>query len=337
MNQISMKDYCKILIKTVIPLIVFTSLLFPREKNTNWKVIINKINEYSGNNEEYKLSIDVFNGKGEKVYSISKYIPYDMPFPATSVFKAGELMVVYSYNGTIEFYNSSGELVNKIVTNLNDNFENERVIKFETVNDQSALLISEPKLSETKLMVVDSDGEIKCEREVEGNHATGVELSNSGNLVAAGTYSWLDTSFSERTTFLNSEGDIIGKASMSFTNGMFTGDEEKFLGFTNSNLFFADIFPSKLNWSYEFPSDISVIDAVVSNNEIFVLSSDLPVLNSGKWLYPNLVLNTFDMNGKLTGEKKVYSEPVESAGIVINDDKLGLNLDGRLIYINETN
>jgi hypothetical protein len=334
-----MKDYLYYKIFTIIFIFfaVFSISAFPREKNTNWKVIVNKINESSGNNSEYKLLIDVFNGKGEKAYSISKFIPYDMPFPATSVFNAGELMVVYSYDGTIEFYSTSGELINKIVTNLEKNVENDRVIKFQTIDERSALLISEPKLTETKLMIVSSDGNVKLKKEIKGNHATGIDFSGSGNLIAAGTYTWIDTSFSEKTTFLDSDGDLVGEVNLGFTNGMFTCDEKDFLGYTNSNLFFADIISSKLIWSYEFPSDVSVIDAVILNNEIYVLSSDLPVLKMGKWLYPNLVLNTFNASGRLTDDIKVDSEPVESARIVINDNKLHLNLDGTLISFDENN
>ena len=100
--------FFKTISKIFVFYIVFASFIFPRERDTNWKVIVNKVSESSGNNYEYKLLIDVFNGEGEKVYTISKFIPYDMPFPAASVFKAGELMVVYSFNGIIEFYNSSG-------------------------------------------------------------------------------------------------------------------------------------------------------------------------------------------------------------------------------------
>jgi hypothetical protein len=329
--------YIKYLKIMFISFAVFSSFIFPREKNTSWKVIVNKISESSGNNYEYKLLIDVFNDEGEKVYTISKFIPYDMPFPATSVFKAGELMVVYSYNGIIEFYNSSGQLVNKIVTNLTEDVENDRVIKFQTVNDQSALLISEPRLYQTKLLIVSSDGKIQLKKEIDGNHATGIDLSGTGEMIAAGTYTWIDTSFYEQTTFLNSEGDYIGHLKLSFTNGMFTSDEKEFLGFTNSNIFYAEVSPSRLNWSYEFPSDISVTDATILNDKIYVLSSDLPVMKLGKWLYPNLVLNTFNASGKLIQRMKVDSEPVESALIVINSNQINLNLDGNMVPVNKSN
>lgn len=319
--------------KIFILLLTMVSCVLASEQNSDWKVIINRLDCTANAGEKNQVMIEVYNVNGEKAYSISKALPDDVPFPAVSVFEAGELMVIYSYNGLIEFYDSKGNLVNTIKPNYNSSTDNERIIKYETLNKKSALLISEPKLTFTKLIIVSSNGEMNLEKEVEGNHATGIEISKSGNVIAAGTYAWIDTSFFERTSFFNFDGDFIGKVDLSFSNGGFTEDENKFLGFTNSNLYLAEIHSLKILWSKEFPSDKVVADAALTKEGVAVLSSDLPILKKGKWLYSNLHLNVLDKNGNLIEEKKVEINEIESAKIIVNGNSFSLKLDGKQLCL----
>jgi hypothetical protein len=314
--------------KNILIFLLIAPTLFAGGFNTGWKVILSK----AGRSNEIKgselIQIDVFKEDGEKAYTIAKSVPYNMSSLTASVFETGELMVVYSKNGMVEFYNTSGNLVNKI--SAKSDSEDGSIIKFETVNDKSALLISEPKSGSTRLVIVSSDGEIIFEKSLEGNHPTGVELSLSGQNIAAGTYSWIDTAYSEQTIFVNSKGKIKGKINRSFSKGLFSKDEDEFLGFTNSDLFIIELPEIKIKWVNDFPSDINLIDAAILDKDKIVLTSDLPFLKNSKWLYPNLVLSIFDDYGKLIDKKKIENDAVESAKLIIEGNQYVLNLDGKI-------
>ena len=96
-------------------------------------------------------------------------------------------------------------------------------------------------------------------------------------------------------------------------------------------MFVVNIPDSKLKWSYEFPSDVNLLDATIINEDKVVLCTDLPFLKNGKWLYSNLVLNVFDNQGKIIEKKKLNTAEVESAKIIVKDNQFVLNLDGKLI------
>lgn len=303
------------------------SRLFAGDPVSGWKVITNK----ADNRPE--VGFDVFNEKGEKVYSIKKTLPVDVPFPSASVFQAGELMVVSSFDGIIEFYNNKGELVNTIKPDHKSRPKDERTIKFETKNNESAILISEPEQYYSKLLIVTPDGEINTQKKVEGTNATGIAISKNGSLIAAGTYSWIDTVFLEQTTFFNNDGDEVGKVPLSFTGGRFNKDETEFLGFTNSNLFCVDIENENIIWSEELASDKVITDAVIKGDKVAFIQSELPILKDGKWFYSKLELEILDEDGDIIKSKKLPEGMFEEVSFAKDNNLFLLDLDGKTVAV----
>ena len=319
----------------VILMVLFTGRLLAGDPVTGWKVEMNKTGGASKAGENNQVYFEVYNDKGEKVYSVYKSLPYDVPFPSASVFQAGELMVVYSFDGFIEFYNNKGELVNTIKPDYKSKPEYERSIKFATIDDESVILVSEPERYYTKLLLVASDGEVNVEREIEGTNATGVVISESGNLLATGTYSWIDTTFIEQTTFLDNEGNIICKVPLSFTNGKFNNEDSEFLGFTNSNLFSVDLSDEDIVWSEELQSDKVITDATIENDKIAYITSDLPILKDGKWFYSKLELEIVDKDGDKIKTQKLPEGMFESVEFCKSDRYLLVDIDGKSVRIEE--
>jgi hypothetical protein len=317
--------------KTIITFFCIVSITFAGSANTGWKVILNKVENIADSKENKLIRIDVLNEKGEKAYSISKSINGEMPFLKASVFETGELMLVNPSDGIIEFYDSRGTFINKLNTATYSGINDKRLIKFEIVKDKSTLLVSDPKLEFTQLIAVTSEGEVVFEKSIEGNHATGIELSNSGEIIAAGTYTWIDTTYSEHTFFVDAYGKIEGQVNRSFSSGFFSENEDEFLGYTNSDLFVVDLQDNRMRWSYEFPSDVNLVDAKIIGKNKIVLTADLPFLKNGKWFYSNFVLNVFDDFGKIIEKKKIDTVTAESAKILTGGNKYVLDFDGKVI------
>ncbi|RJP68106.1 MAG: hypothetical protein C4539_09395 [Ignavibacteriales bacterium] len=298
-----------------------------------WKVETNKSGGASKTGENNQVYFEVYNEKGEKVYSVSKSLPFDVPYPSASIFQAGELMVVYSFDGVIEFYNNKGELVNTIKPNYNTKPEFERSIKFATLDDESVILVSEPENYFSRLLIVTSDGRINIEKDIEGTNATGVVISESGNLIATGTYSWIDTVFLEQTNFFDNEGNFIGKVPLSFTSGKFNAEETEFLGFTNSNLFSVDIEDEKITWTKELQSDQVITDATIDGDKVAYITSELPTLKDGKWYYSRLELELVNDDGEEIISKKLPDGLFETVEFTKYDNTLQINLDNKQVKV----
>ncbi len=307
--------------------------LFAGDPIPGWKVETNKTGGASKTGENNQVYFEVYNEKGEKVYSVSKSLPFDVPYPSASVFQAGELMVVYSFDGLIEFYNNKGELVNTIKPNYNTKPEFERSIKFTTSDNESVILVSEPEHYYSKLLMVTSDGRINIEKDIEGTNATGVVVSKSGNLIAASTYSWIDTVFLEQTAFFDNEGNLIGKVPISFTSGKFNSDETEFLGFTNSNLFNVNIEEENITWSKELLSDQVIADATIDGNNVAYITSELPTLKDGRWYYSKLELEVVNDEGDKIISKKLTDGMFETVGFYEINNTLKINLDGKSVKV----
>jgi hypothetical protein len=307
--------------------------LFAGDPIPGWKVETNKTGGAGGTGETNQVYFEVYNEKGEKVYSVSKSLPSDVPFPAASVFQAGELMVVYSFDGVIEFYNNKGELVNTIKPDYKTRPEYERSIKFATLNDESVILVSEPEHYFSRLLIVTSDGRINIEKDIEGTNATGVVISESGNLVATGTYSWIDTIFVEQTNFFDNKGNLVGKIPLSFTSGKFNDDETQFLGFTNSNLFSADIDDEKIIWNKELLSDQVITDATIDGDNVAYITSELPTLKDGKWYYSRLEFELVNDEGDEIISKKLPDGHFESVEFNKSGNRLQILLDDKLVKV----
>jgi len=322
--------------KVFVILIFFAAgSLFAGDPVPGWKVATNKTIGASQNSEDNQVYFEVFNEKGEKVYSISKTLPFDVPYPSASVFQAGELMVVYSFDGLIEFYNNKGELVNTIKPDYKSKPEYERSVKFATLDDESVILISEPEHYYSRLLIVTSDGRINIEKEIEGTNATGVVISESGKFIATGTYSWIDTIFIEQTTFFDNGGNIIGKVPLSFTEGKFNKEESGFLGFTNSNLFNVDLEDEDIIWSEELLSDKVISDATIKDDKVAYITSDLPILKDGKWFFSKLELAIIDNDGDKIKTMKLPEGMFESVEFIKSNQNLLVNLDGKSLKIEE--
>lgn len=279
-------------------------------------------------NDEQLVTYTILDREDREVYSVTREVTYDAAFPAAGVFASGRLVLADSFTGTVEFYDTSGDLLKSVVLPDADDVEHERKIDFSFHNDRAAFLISEPDVDYVRFVVFNEDGELLTAENIDAGYSTGIVYAPDGSLLALGTYSWVGKSIEHRSFFITDHGRIAGDIAAGFENGSFSEDGSEFIGYSNSQAHLIDTREFTIRWSHKVDGNNMIIEAAWNTEGIVILSSQKPSLHDGGWRYENPVVKTLEQEaGNVVTEQRFPGVTFTSGTFRRDNDEIDLLLD----------
>ncbi len=309
--------------------IVFTSVVLTQQSPDGMFRVEQKKKISRDITDEQLITYTIFDRDGREIYSVIREAAYDAAFPSAGIFNSGKLVIIDSFSGLVEFYDTDGEKLRSKHFPGADDVEHERKIDFSLHNDRAAFIVSEPAHPDSRLMVFDETGNLLLLRTIEAPYTTGIVYSPDGSLLAVGTYRWIGKSLEENSYFLTDDGEIVGYVDTGFQHGSFSDDGVYFIGYSNSHAHLINIEEYEVLWSHEREDDSIIIQAAWHpTTGILVLTSDKPVLQAGKWVYNNPIVRTLDTIGGDVISAREFPGATFSAGNFLKDnDEIKLLLD----------
>jgi hypothetical protein len=265
------------------------------------------------------VRVVVKNRAGVEVYEVSKEIPYDVPFPSAGVFESGNLMLIYGFDGFIEFYDQNGALLTTLRPLKDARPEHERNIAVAVHDSIAALLISEPGMEGCELLTVSDRGDVLSSTRVNG--------ANAGSLIAAGTPRWEGSVVQEETHFVTSSGISRGSVEAGFTRGEFSPDDAFFLGWTNRKASTVSIGEMKIAATLAVQQGEMILKGVWNGPDAVILSAANPTLEKGSWVYRHPVLRSLTTTGLVKLLQEVPSAEFTSATLEPSGDQVIMKLE----------
>lgn len=278
--------------------------------------------------ESNAVTIAVVDKSGSRLFELQKTVPFDIPFPSVGIFERGSLMVVHPFDGLIELYNRHGAPVRAFKPLKDAQPEYERSMKFAVHDSIAALLISEPGLPNTSLVLINDLGDVLLEKSIESTHAQGIAFSSDASLIAAGTYRWENGALREETHFIARTGNAVSSAAGGFARGSFSDDGKRFLGFTNRTASLTDIASASRLWHRTAASSQMILDAAWRDDDAIVLTSDAPSLIDKEWHYKYPRLTIVGAKGIVIGEQAIPSMSFKSARLRKFGNEVMMEIDG---------
>jgi len=239
-------------------------------------------------------------------------------------------MLIYGFDGFIEFYSRTGILLNTLRPLKDARPEHERVIASAIHDSIAALLISEPGWTACQLLVISDRGDVLSDTQIGGTSASGIAISNAGSLVAAGTIRWEGPTVQEETFFVTSAGVASGSVQSGFTRGEFSNDDAFFLGWTNRHAATVSVARMKIVTTLAMQQGEMVVEGTWNGRDAVVLSAANPVLQQGLWVYRHPVLQSMTTTGLVKLLQEIPSAEFTSATLERSGDQVLLKLETAL-------
>jgi hypothetical protein len=318
--------------KILIIIFCLTSILFSQEYNFNNFTITRNI-ERLDRNDLYsgaRLTYDVFDEDNILLYSVDKFVEYDLPYPGALVFNDGSLLIINAFDTYLEFYNNSGNLLTKFNAIEGAEVHYDRIIYYDSEGKFAAIGISHPDNENSAIMVFDNAANKVSEWNIQYKNLTGIKAAENFELIAVAAFKWTDMGIQEKTDFFDIEGNKISSSANKFTKGKFT--EDYFIGYTNKSAFLYNLQSKNIIWNYSANNDGLILDILMKSNLSYIIDAKALILKDGKWYYSNLNLKTISNTGNIVKDEIVTSESYLNARFADDEDKITISLDERIIY-----
>ncbi len=323
--------------RILIVSIIFTSAVFTQQSPDGMYRVEQERRISDDINDEQLVIYTVLDRDDREVYSVTREATYDAAFPSVGIFNSGKLVIIASFPGIVEFYDTNGEQLRLNTFPGADDVEHERKIDFSLHNNRAAFIVSEPAYNDSRLVVFDETGQLLLMKKIDAPYTTGIVYSPHGSLLAVGTYSWVGKSLEENSYFLTNEGEIVGNVDTGFQNGLFSDDEVYFIGYSNSHAHLIHVGENEVLWSHEREDDEIIIQAAWHSTGVLLLTSDKPALHDGKWMYKNPIVRTLEAtHGNVIAERRFPDLSFTSGNFQTDNDEIMLKLDDS-VHILERN
>ena len=257
----------------------------------------------SDNNIETERTITITVIKnGESFYSIKKTLRPFYSIPQVIVFKSGNIVLLHSLEGTIEFYDLTKNLIFK-EENLITELYNEHKVLFSNTSTKIALLISENL--ENRIIIFNDKGEQLFTERVEKGIANGIVLSDENNKLAISLYKWKGNEMVANSYILDLSENKKKQFPVLFNKGLFNHSGNLFCGFTNKEFFNIDLLRNKIILNKKIPDNKILLDLQINKQNTYYIEAELPKLNNGVWEYQSAKVFKIDGNYKIELVKKI--------------------------------
>ncbi len=279
------------------------------------------------------VDFSVFDKNNQKVFTVRDTVDYDIPFPEAKIFRNGYLVIVHSFDASVDFYNNYGTRIKRAYLLGKGNIEYERAIYFDTGKNKAGFLLYMPSQKKAKLFVYTVNGNKLFSLEIKGKIANGIAFDKNGMQLAVSSYSWETTGKNNFTQIYSSDGVELNSFNVVFSNGIFFDNQKKFLGFTNKSIFVASLIDNLLIWEKQISTGKIILDAYPYNGQIFIVDAAKTELRKGTWRYYDLTLQKNDSNGNIIQSEKININNVQQIKFSVDKAKIELKIDNNIFQI----
>jgi hypothetical protein len=281
--------------------------------------------------DDTELEFNVYDTVDKLIYTVSKNVVYDMPHPGATVFDDGSLVLINSFDASIEFYDNAGSFVKSISLFNDREVTYERSIYFDAVKNLLTVMVSQPEFEQSDIFIINSNAEIVNTWKFETNFSTGIKLSDDLNYAAVSGYTWGDDAI-DVTKIYSIEGKTLYSFPFKFRQAKFFGSS--FIGITNKTAALVNIENGDLNYKIDSGEDKLFKGFIISEGTVDLLETDKPYLDSGKWIYKSLMLKSINTDGNIVSEKLVINNPFDNLNIIERNGKQQILIDEEIISVN---
>lgn len=279
-------------------------------------------------NEERVLQINITQDKSF-LYTVKKTLPPYYSVPEIDVLPNGNLLCIHSLEGAVEIYNPNGNII------FEHNFYNlspynEQRIFYSIYDDGAAFLISEE--NQNKIYTVKSSGAILFEQVITEGIAEGFASSNNANLLAYSILNWSVNEIKNEAGIISLGDDKQFDLSEGFTNGVFSENNELFIGFNKSTIVCTNLIESRTVWEKRVSGNELILDAEFNSQSVIILKSEKPTLKENTWQYNNSTVIEKQIDGKEL-QIKLVKENVKEIKLKKVENRINLVTDKDIIKI----
>ena len=224
--------------------------------------------ESKSGREATMWTASVLTRSGDKLYTLTKEVPYGSPYPGVQVSDhAGETVVVDAFGGFVEFYDPAGALLRRWRPFGEAEPDHERTLKCAAADDRLAFLISSASTDGARVVMCSSGGEEFWSGKL--SHASGSEiyLSPDGRTVIASTYAVADGVTGVATDILDDRAARIQTLPLLMRNADVDSLGRRFVVTDRNELVFGILRPSDEQHSRVSGAEGSVITGAVCIGE----------------------------------------------------------------------
>jgi len=272
--------------------------------------------------EEREINISIYKNRTE-LYKIKKILPPNFSIPEVALFENGNLVLIHSLEGVIEFYSKGVLQTEKVL--LGKYFYNESSILFSLDKNKISLLITEEQ--KNKIILLDDLGILIFEKETLDGFGSGIAYSEDADILAVSINKWEKDNLESRSIFTNIKTNLEFTAPYKFEKGFFEKNSSTFLGHSNNKLFLFDLASNQLLWTKEPKTNSVFLESKIKDNNVFVVEAETPKLINNSWIYKIGKLVTLNSSGKKINSQTI-NKPFESIGIVDEHNILYFNANG---------
>ncbi len=244
------------------------------------------------------LRYDVRDIESNLLYSVDKFIPYDLPFPSAAMFDDGSLILMRAFDSGIEFYNNKGDKEWEKYLLDRASPEWERTIHYDVGTNNIALMVSDVSMRFCPVFIFNKAGEKINEYNLARESAGGLAFSPLEDFLLISSGMWAEHEYIEETFILDSNFNLINTFNLSFRTGDFSGDGKYFVGFNGRKGFQIDLLNKNLTWEKAGQKGEIIIGCRFMEEKIAFISIINTELFTDKLRIEKLRFELLDKNGK---------------------------------------
>ncbi len=267
------------------------------------------------------------------VYALDIPVDYDLPYPEGYVFEDASLAVVWSYDASVDFYDAEGHTVKKHFILGENNIEYERSLMAAADGETLVLALSDANFTGSKIQIINSSTKLLGEWNSEYKNITGIAFENDRKIIALSGYNFNGNNFEFSSSFLSSDGQLLGVVENSFRKGKFDVSGV-FTAHDNRKAFIVTLNSYEIIEKFNAGENAILLDSYTDGVNLIAAVASKPELVKGEWLYKNLQVVEL-RNSKVLQRRSVLSTTFHQAnfttshpvGLQITVDDFVIQLD----------
>jgi len=262
-------------------------------------------------------------GEDRAHYTLEKEIPYGAPYPAIQrIDPDGRSLVVDSFDGVVELYDSRGSLVTTWKPFPGCRPDHERILKCLPVKNGIVFLCSDPGSGSARLIKTDIRLDVLWTRTLAGSLAGELAVSGDGGIFAVCSYI-SDPEFRFETLIMEADGGVLQALSSLFRTGDFDNEGNRFLLTDGRCVFLGNLRGNLMVTTWRVPERENVVSCarLIPEGGCLVVLQRVKA-DVGGLLYTEPQLLTLNGEAHLLGRRRLEGESERQATLSLDSGKV---------------
>ena len=262
-------------------------------------------------------------GEDRAFYTLEKEVPYGAPYPAImTIDPDGRSLVVDSFDGVVELYDSRGSLVSTWKPFSGCRPDHERILKCLPVKNGVVFLCSDPGSGSARLIKTDIRLGVLWTRTLSGSLAGELAVSGDGGIFAVCSYS-SDPEFRFETLIMEADGGVLRMVPSVFRTGDFDDEGNRFLLTDGRCVFMGNLRGNLTVATWRVPEKENVVSCarlIPEGGSLAVLQRVKADINGLLYVEPQLL--ALNSEAHLVGRRSLEGESERQATLSLDSGKV---------------